>query len=129
MKKLFSFLLLALLFSCTNAFYHVASVQSEQVKRIDKDFAVENEHLKIVYNLWEDGGRMRFMLFNKTDQPMYTDWSKSVLLRNERTIPYSQLPPLAKRATADTVRYFYQNLLIEPYRITARGNQFTEVLP
>ncbi len=130
MKKslplLFPVLLLA---SCTNSIYHVASVQSEQVKLIYRDFVVENEHLKVVYNLWEEGGRMRFLLFNKTDQPLYIDWSKSVLLRNDSLTSYSQLPPLAKHATADTVHYFYQNLLAQPYRGTARGNQFTEVPP
>jgi hypothetical protein len=131
MKNFFSLLFLGLLCSCSNSFYHVASVHSEQVKRIDRDFAVEDEHLKVVYNLWEEGGRMRFLLFNKTDQPLYIDWSKSVLMRNDNTIPYTQLPPPAEgaEAAADTVRYFYQHLPAEPYRRTARGNQFTEVPP
>lgn len=128
-KSLPLLLLVLLLASCTNSIYHVASVHSEQVKLIDRDFAIENEHLKVVYNLWEEGGRMRFLLFNKTDQPLYIDWSRSVFLRNDSSLSYSQLPPLAKPAAADTVHYFYHNLLAQPYRRTARGNQFTEVPP
>ncbi|GAB4038232.1 hypothetical protein [Spirosoma jeollabukense] len=129
MKKLLSLLSLGLLLSCTNAIYHVATVKSEQVKLIENDFTVENEHLRAVYNLWEAGGRMRFMLFNKTDQPLYIDWSKSFFVRNGNKTSYSQLATLPGKAPADTVRYFYQNMRAEPYRTTARANPLTEIPP
>lgn len=125
--KMLSLLLLALLLSCTKSIYHVATVQSEQVKFVDKDFVFENEHLKVVYNLWEPGGRMRFLLFNKTDQPIYIDWGKSKLIRNDTTVSYSQLPPLPKRASTDTVRYMYRSEYVEPYRMTARANRVAEI--
>ena len=128
MKKLLPLLpLVLLLASCTKSIYHVATVQSEQVKLVDKDFVFENEHLKVVYNLWEPGGRMRFLLFNKTDQPIYIDWEKSQLIRNDTTLSYSQLPPLPKRAYADTVRYVYRSGYVEPYRMTARANRLAEI--
>ncbi|GAB3960713.1 hypothetical protein GCM10028805_58520 [Spirosoma harenae] len=76
MKIPLSLLSLMLLTSCTNSFYHVSTLESEQVNLVDKDFVFENEHLKLVYNFWEEGGRMRFLVFNKTDQPLYIDWSK-----------------------------------------------------
>lgn len=129
MKKLLSLLPLGLLLSCTNAIYHVATVKSEQVKLIEKDFTVENEHLRTVYNLWEEGGRMRFLLFNKTDQPLYIDWSKSFFVRNDNKTAYSQLATGPGKVPADTVRYFYQNRLAEPYRTTARANRQTEIPP
>ena len=94
---------------------------------IDKDFVFENEHLKVIYNLWEPGGRMRFLLFNKTDQPIYIDWGKSKLMRNDTAVSYSQLPPLPKRAYADTVRYVYRSGYVEPYRMTARANRVAEI--
>ncbi|GAB3893300.1 hypothetical protein GCM10028803_07280 [Larkinella knui] len=127
MKKLLSLLILVLLLSCNNSFYHVATVQSEQVKPIDNNFVFENEHLKVVYNLWEKGGRMRFLLFNKTDLPIYLDWSKSFMVRNGTQTLYSQLPAFTKRAYVDTVHYQYQQLDILPYRLTARSNQITEL--
>ena len=96
MKKLLTLPCLVLLLSCTNSIYHVASVQSEQVKPVENDFVAENEHLKLVYNLWEEGGRMRFLLFNKTDQPLYIDWSKSFFKRNNRITGYNQLPRFLK---------------------------------
>ncbi|GAB2602202.1 hypothetical protein [Spirosoma areae] len=129
MKKLLSVLFLVLALGCTNSYYHVASVQSEQVSFSGKDLVFENEHLKVVYNFWEQGGRMRFLLFNKTDQPLYIDWSKSFLMRNDAKIAYSQLPALPKRTAIDTVRYMYQNTLVEPYRATARANPLTELAP
>lgn len=129
MKKLLLLLPLGLLVSCTNSIYHVATVKSEQVRLIEKDFTVENEHLRAVYNLWEKGGRMRFMLFNKTDQPVYIDWSKSFFVRNDNKTSYSQLFTLPGKASADTVRYSYQNMPAEPYRTTARANRLTEIPP
>ncbi|WP_018619245.1 hypothetical protein [Spirosoma luteum] len=126
-KLLLPFVFLVLLFGCTKSIYHVATVQSEQVKLVDKDFVFENEHLRVVYNLWEPGGRMRFLLFNKTDQPIYIDWGKSQLTRNDTTLSYSQLPPLPKRAYADTVRYVYRSGYVEPYRMTARANRVAEI--
>ena len=129
MRTFLPFLLLASLSSCTNSIYHVATVKSEQVKLIEKDFAVENEHLRAVYNLWEKGGRMRFMLFNKTDQPVYIDWSKSFFVRNGNKTFYSQLATLPGKVPTDTVRYSYQNMLAEPYRTSARTNRITEIPP
>lgn len=127
MKRLVSLLSVVLLSSCTKSIYHVASVQSEQVKSIENDFLFENEDLKVVYNLWEPGGRMRFLVYNKTDQPLYIDWSKSFLGRNDTKMLYSQLPPFTKKEYIDTVRYVYRNAFVEPYRITARANLPTEI--
>lgn len=126
MMKWLSFLCLVLQFSCTNSIYHVASVQSEQVRLINRDFVYENDCLKVIYNLWEPGGRMRFLVFNKTDQPLYIDWSKSFLELNGTKTAYSQLP---KGTTTDTVHYVYQNTFVEPYRVTAHNNQRTEIAP
>jgi hypothetical protein len=120
-------LLLVLLVGCTNSFYHVATVQSDQVKAVGKDFVFENDDLKVVYNFWEKGGRMRFLLFNKTDKPIYIDWSKSFLVRNDSKTPYSQLPVFSGRAFKDTVRYIYQNSHVEPYRMSARNNSILEL--
>ena len=127
MKTRLPLLFLVLLLSCTKSIYHVATVQSRSVKPIESDFVFENDELRVVYNLWEPGGRMRFLLFNKTDKPLYVDWSKSFFVRNGTKTLYSQLPPLPKRASADTVRYTYQNLTAEPYRATARANPLTEI--
>ncbi|MBD2701200.1 hypothetical protein IC229_11175 [Spirosoma sp. BT702] len=118
---LMSLLGLTLLTSCTRSLYHVSSVQSEQVKLMDKDFTSDNEHLNVVYDLWEEGGRMRFLLLNKTDKPIYIDWSKSFVIRNDTKIVYSPLALVSKKAYVDTVRYTYQNAHVEPLRVTARG--------
>lgn len=118
MKTYLSFLFIVLLLSCTKSIYHVASVQSEQVKPVATDFVFENEELRLVYNFWEPGGRLRFLLFNKTDKPLYIDWTKSILVRNDVKTLYGQLPPLPKRGYVDTVRYTYQTMLAQPYRIT-----------
>ncbi len=127
MMKLLALVFLLLLSGCTKSIYRVASVQSEQVKSLATDYVYEDKDLRVVYNLWELGGRMRFLLFNKTDKPIYIDWMKSALVRNSVKTLYSQLPPLAKRSNTDTVRYTYQTMRAEPYRTTARANPLTEI--
>jgi hypothetical protein len=98
MKKFLSSLILSLLISCTNSIYYVASLQSEQVKPVEKDFLYENEHLKVIYNLWAEDGWMRYLLFNKTDQPLYIDWAKSFLERKGVKTSYNKLLPPNKKS-------------------------------
>ncbi|GAB2524432.1 hypothetical protein [Spirosoma aerophilum] len=128
MKQLLYILVALLCLNCTKSIYHVASVESEQVKLVDNDFVYENEQLAVVYNFWEEGGRMRFLLHNKTDQPIYIDWSKSSVERNGVTTMYSQLPQ-PKSRFADTARYTYRSEKVEPYRLTAQGTTLTEIPP
>ncbi|MBC7568874.1 MAG: hypothetical protein H7319_03955 [Spirosoma sp.] len=127
MKHLFFCLPFLLLISCTHSIYHVATLQSEQVKPIGKDFMYENEHLKVIYNLWAEDGRMRYLLFNKTEQPLYIDWTKSFLARNRTKTGYSQLPPHSRKNLPDTLQYVYLNNRIVPYQLTARENRFAEI--
>jgi hypothetical protein len=128
MKQLLCILVALLCVNCTKSIYHVASVESDQVKLVENDFVYENEHLAVIYNFWEEGGRMRFLLHNKTDQPIYIDWSKSSVERNGVKTIYSQLPE-PQRRFADTVRYTYRTEKVEPYRLTALGTVLTEIPP
>ncbi|GAB2524394.1 hypothetical protein GCM10027085_13360 [Spirosoma aerophilum] len=109
--------------------YQVASMQSDQVKLVENDFVYENDHLKVIYNLWEEGGRMRFMLYNKTDQPIYIDWSKSFIERNGFVTVYSRLAETARNSSADVGQYIYQKAEVQPLRRTARTNPIAKVPP
>ena len=93
-------------------------MQSGQVKPVDSDFVFEDEHLRVVYNRWEKRGRVRLALYNKTDQPLYIDWSKSFMVRNDTLTAYTQLPPLLKNVSGNTVSYTYQNAVVQPYLST-----------
>lgn len=117
------------LYSCTNSFYHVGTLQSEQVKVVDEDFVFENEHLKVIYNFWENGGRMRYLLFNKTNQPIYIDWTNSFMVNKEVKTTYSQLASLSKSASVDTFKYVYKHNRLEPLRISARISPIAPVPP
>lgn len=132
MKNRLSLLLLFVLVSTVNhaqAVYQIASIQSDQVKLVDKDFVYENEHLKVIYNFWEEGGRMRFLLYNKTDQPIYIDWSKSFIEYNGSISLYSQLSEKPGNVPADDVLYTYQNASVKPLPLTAQTNRVAQVPP
>jgi hypothetical protein len=117
------------IFSYAQAVYQVASMQSDQVKLVENDFVYENEHLKVIYNFWEEGGRMRFMLYNKTDQPIYIDWSKSFIERNGFVTVYSQLLESTGNVPADVGQYVYQKAGVQPLRRTARTNGIAQIPP
>lgn len=115
------------LYSCTNSFYHVGTLQSEQVKVVDEDFVFENEHLKVIYNFWENGGRMRYLLFNKTNQLLFIDWNNSFFGNNEVKTAYSQLPATSASTPPDQHPYVYRHNRIEPLRISARSGPVAQV--
>lgn len=129
MKKWVLFLLLmhVSVFNYAQTIYQVASLQSDQVKLVENDFVYENEHLKVIYNFWEEGGRMRFMLYNKTDQPIYLDWSKSFIERNGFVTVYSQLLESVRDVPTDAGQYVYQKAGVQPLRRTARTNRIAQI--
>ncbi|MCX6218583.1 hypothetical protein [Spirosoma sp.] len=98
MKNVTFLLLLLYMSGCGPSVYHVTKLQSDQVKVVDNDFVYKNDDLKVLYNLLGEGGRMRFLLFNKTSHLLYLDWSKCFLNRNGYTTSYStcrwKMPPM-----------------------------------
>ena len=56
--------------------------QSEKIKAAEKGFLYEDEHCSIYYSFWANGGDASFSIYNKTDEIMYVDLSKSFFIRN-----------------------------------------------
>jgi hypothetical protein len=79
-----------------HSIYHVASVQSEQITLINRDFTVENEHNGLC-TTYRKKGANAILLFNKTEQPIYIDWLTSFV---QHLGPYSQF----LRRNTQTVR-------------------------
>lgn len=48
----------------------------------------ENDTVTVTYNLWADGGVVRFSIYNKLDIPIYVDWKNSAFIPNENKIAY-----------------------------------------
>lgn len=57
--------------------YQVLEIASNDVKLVNNSFVHQNTDLSIHYNLWENGGKVHFMVTNDKDQPVYIDWNES----------------------------------------------------
>ncbi|MBC7553334.1 MAG: hypothetical protein H7257_05095 [Taibaiella sp.] len=80
----------AVVFSGCSRFTQVVYVTptTEDIKNINHFYTYENEDVKVVYWFWAEHGIMSFLLWNKTDLPMYIDWKKSALINNGRRESY-----------------------------------------
>lgn len=90
LKKLLIPLLAILLFTGCSRFTQVVYISptSENIQTINHFYQFENEDVKVVYWFWGEHGIMSFLLWNKTNLPMYIDWKKSALINNGKRESY-----------------------------------------
>lgn len=77
-------LFLLSLSSCST--YQYITLDSPQLPKNDKNqLTFENDTLRLTYNFTGKGGPLNVKIYNKTDQPLYVNWKKSALIRDERS--------------------------------------------
>lgn len=90
-KLLFMAVTATMLFSsCSPTYYQVYEVKSNALKQADNSLVYENEDLKVMYNLWSDGGSMNFIVQNKTDRDLFLDMGQSFFILNGEASDYFQ---------------------------------------
>jgi hypothetical protein len=73
--------------SCST--YQYMTVDSSQLsKNNDKQFTWENDTMRLIYSINGKDGPFRVDVYNKTNQPLYVNWKKSALIRDERSTSY-----------------------------------------
>jgi hypothetical protein len=66
--------------------YQYMTIDSPQLKKnAQNQFSLENDTLRLTYNINGKGGLLTISIYNKTDQPLFVNWKKSALIRNEQT--------------------------------------------
>jgi hypothetical protein len=95
MKKIITYLqsfslsLMLIGFSaCSNSFYQVLETTSNDAKLQGEQLVYENSEVKLTYNFWSNNGQIGFLMFNKTDKPIFIDWDKSHLIHNGISYDY-----------------------------------------
>ncbi|MCR5050621.1 MAG: hypothetical protein K6A36_06005 [Paludibacteraceae bacterium] len=85
----FALLLVAILFSSCSQVYHYVQVfeassssQSKPIKNKNGGMVYEDNNCMLFYSLWKNGGDASFAIYNKTNEIMYIDLSKSFFIRN-----------------------------------------------
>jgi len=91
-KNLFLIALLAVLCSsCTPKFYQVYKVTpTEKIVLQDDQLVFEDTYCKVSYHLWDEGGNIGFVFFNKTDQSIYINMEESFFIENGIAYNYYQ---------------------------------------
>ncbi|GGB04668.1 hypothetical protein [Puia dinghuensis] len=95
-------LLLASLFGCNT--YQYLTLDSSQIPKTDKhSFSWENDTMRLTYAFMGKGGNMNLIIFNKSSQPIYINWKKSALIRDEHS--FSLFDPHASFTGTETGKY------------------------
>jgi len=92
-NQFFGLLSLLFLLSCSSGsviqLYKMKGVGEEISENNDKNIlCFENDTLKICYSFWSNYGKIYFEIFNKTDNDIYVDLSRSNLILDSKRIPY-----------------------------------------
>ena len=104
MKKLLFLALAAtsIFSSCNPNFFQVYEVKSNALKQSDNSLVYENEDLKVMYNLWSEGGSMNFIVQNKTNRDLFLDMGQSFFIFNGEAFDYFQNREYTNTVTTTT---------------------------
>ena len=80
-------ILVASLSSCSR--YQYMTLNSSQLNKNDQNqFVFENDTIRLTYDFSGSDGPISVNVYNKTNQPLYVNWKKSALIRNEHALSY-----------------------------------------
>jgi hypothetical protein len=86
------FMIAVLLTSCAPApnFYQVYKVEAESLQKQKDALVFEDNHCKIVYNLWAENGNIGFIFINKTDKTISINKNECFFVLNGFSYDYYQ---------------------------------------
>lgn len=105
------------LFAC-NGYMQVFETSSLDVSKQKGGFVFENDTVKVTYDFWAERGVLSFSVFNKSDAPIYIDWSKSAFIVNSKKLNY-----WIDREVSHSMG-FYTGYLYRSSRSSARNAQY-----
>lgn len=78
-----------MLASCNQGvYYQVYDVEANNLQQKDNSLVYENEDCKVLYNLWSDGGEIRFAFQNKTDKDIFINMGQTFFIVNGQAKDY-----------------------------------------
>ena len=115
MKKLFILFILTILASCgVRNYYQVYKVNPEAGTLSNKNIVFEDKNCIISYDLWAVGGNIGFEIYNKTDNDLIIDLTKTFFVLNGIATEYYQKRTFTKSigygsGTSSSTTYNYWN--------------------
>jgi len=91
-KNLFLIALISVMFtSCSTIFYQVYKVTpTEKIALDENQMVFEDDNCVVSYHLWDDGGNIGFIFYNKSDQNIYLNLAESFFIENGLAHNYYQ---------------------------------------
>lgn len=88
----FAFIIsLLLLASCKTNYYQISEIETESSLTNDENQLIyENEDLTVSYDFWSNNGKADFNIYNKTNENLIIDLTKSFLIINDKAFDYFQ---------------------------------------
>lgn len=128
MKKIYIILISISCYSCRTV-YQVTETESTNVKadNLDKKYFYEDDNLKIYYDLWSRKGTLTFTLYNKTNKPIYIDWSHSNFIWNGYSIDYQKDVEIVKGIGSSTV--LNNGIITQGFSIRTKERPQTQLPP
>lgn len=94
MKKLtyLLFVLSAFLFSSCNIYYYstVSAYEQRVPQNDDGSFTTEKDDIIVTYSFVDKGGSVVYDVYNQSNDPVFVDWTKSVLIAEDHALQYSR---------------------------------------
>ncbi|HLZ86029.1 MAG TPA: hypothetical protein VKQ52_02260 [Puia sp.] len=72
-------------FSACTTYQYVTFDSSGLQKDKQQLLTLENDTMRVAYSFSGPGGNVTLTVFNKTSQPIYLDWTRSSLIRNDQS--------------------------------------------
>lgn len=87
-SSFFLLLISLLMVSCSK--YYINTISSVNIKKdeLSGAFKQENDSLIISYSFHGQNAPVNIMVENKTDKPLYVDWSRSALILGDKAVSY-----------------------------------------
>ena len=105
----FLFCLISGLFfsSCATFYYSTVRSLNDQIpQNEDGTFTVSNNNISVTYSFSTSDGRIVYEIHNKSDDPIFVDWSRSVLIAEDYAVQYrSSSAQIDGRARTRTTTY------------------------
>ena len=99
-------------FSCSPKLAHLYETKAMSSSR-NQENSFENDSVRIIYSFWSESGSYSFSVYNKLNIPLYIDWKKSSLVKNNDRPNYWSDEILTKSSSkrGSVYSYFGYSLL------------------
>ena len=108
MRLTLSLCIFILLFPACQTYQYLTLDSDQAQKNKEYSFSWENDTTRLNYTFSGDGGNLNLVIYNKSTQPMYINWQKSALIRDDRS--FSLFDPNASFSGVTVGTHYVHNI-------------------